>query len=83
MADPVLIPDPAWTPCIEHPGHENHCSSGWCGACWLCRERGITERMVQAYDAGFASAERRVRASLSTQTPSADRPGTEHREEAS
>src|SRR5690606_33429014 len=23
-------------PCTDHPGRENHCVSGQCGACWLC-----------------------------------------------
>lgn len=23
-------------PCTAHPGAENHCPTGNCGACWLC-----------------------------------------------
>jgi len=55
-----LPPDPAWTECTEHPGRENHCKSGWCGACWHCNERGVTVDEVQAYDEGVASGVRRA-----------------------
>lgn len=26
-------------PCTEHPGRENHCWTGRCGRCWLCKEK--------------------------------------------
>lgn len=33
-------------PCTDHPGRENHCVSGQCGACWLCTTKvGPTVRL--------------------------------------
>lgn len=34
------------TDCSDHPGRENHCYSGACGACWLCTTKmGPTVRL--------------------------------------
>ena len=54
-----LPPDPEWQACTDHPGKENHCSSGWCGQCWLCQANGVTPLAVQAYEEGLQSGMRR------------------------
>ncbi len=43
--------------CTDHPGRENHCVTGWCGACWRCAAAGVDARHATAYMAGWRRRE--------------------------